>query len=271
MWKRLCALCFTVLLVVLIPGWLKASPSQQGENILPQNTCVNCHAQIKSPLAVSSRYFEWHVSLHRDNSVGCEKCHGGDPTTKDQEKSHQLIVLPAANEQSKVHPANLPETCGTCHTEIATAFTGSRHYQKLKSSSLGPTCTTCHAHMASAVVQSPTEAAALCATCHNTINGPLPARPDIPQKAQQVVETIGRANAMIIWADRLLEVGRDKKLDMTQETNQLKAVQTTLKEGKAHWHALNFDGARQKADASFDAGTKVKDQLMKRLYPQTSQ
>lgn len=270
MCKQLCALSVLALWVALMPGWLTATSQQQSQNILPQNTCVTCHAQIKSPLSLSNRYFEWHVSVHRDHLVGCEQCHGGDPTVKDKGKSHQEIVLPVTNPQSKIHPNQLPQTCGTCHAETVAAFTASRHYEKLKTSGLGPNCTTCHAHMASAVAQSPTQAAALCASCHNTINGPLPARPDIPQKAQEVMEAINRANAMLIWADRLLEVGQDKKLDMRQEASQMETVRSLLKAGKTQWHALNFAAAREKADASFEAGTKVKDQLMKRLYPQAS-
>jgi hypothetical protein len=99
----------------------------------------------------------------------------------------------------------------------------------------------------------------------------LPARPEIPQKAQDVMEALNRANTMIVWADRLLEVGQQKKMDLVDETNQLKLVKAMLFEAKVGWHALGFEAARKKADESFELGTTVKDRLMKKLYPQPTQ
>lgn len=270
MWKKLSTLGFIGFLAIIMPGQPQGSSPQQEEDILTKNQCVSCHSKITAPLSLSNKYFEWHVSLHRDNSVGCEKCHGGDPTTRDKDKAHQH-VLPAANQPSTVYPTNLPETCRACHSAVVTSFVESAHYQKLKESTLGPSCTTCHAHMASAVVQTPTEMAALCARCHNTVGGPLPARPEIPENAKDVMEALNRANTMVVWADRLLEVGQQKKMDLTEETNQLKLVRATLIEAKVGWHALGFEAVRRKADEAFESGTKVKDRLMKKLYPQPTQ
>ncbi|MBI3948909.1 MAG: hypothetical protein HY314_00400 [Acidobacteria bacterium] len=270
MGKKLSTLCFIGLVAILMSGWRQGSSSPQGENILEKNQCAGCHSKITAPLSLSNKYFEWHVSLHRDNNIGCEKCHGGDPTTKDKSKAHQE-VLPVADRQSKVHPANLPDTCSACHDGLIKSFVRSGHYQKLKESNLGPSCTTCHAHMASAVVQTPAEAAALCARCHNTVGGPLPARPEIPEKAKDVMEALNRANTMVVWAERLLEVGQQKNLSLTEEADQLKIVKAALSEAQVGWHALGFDAVRKKADESFELGTKVKDRLMKKLYPQPKQ
>jgi cytochrome c1 len=269
MWKTLGTLGFIGLLATLLPDGLRVS-SQQGTDILLTNNCANCHSKISAPLSLSNKYFEWHVSLHRDNNIGCETCHGGDPTTKDKDKAHQQ-VRPASDQQSKVHPASLPDTCSACHSAVVKSFIGSTHYQKLKGSGLGPSCTTCHAHMASAVAKAPAEAAARCASCHNTVNGPLPARPEIPEKATEMMEALGRANTMVVWADRLLEVGQQKQMSLTQETEQLKSARAALSEAQVAWHALSFAVVRKKADEAFELGTKVKDQLMKKLYPQPGQ
>lgn len=262
--KKLSMLGFIGILVIWLPSWLRVSPLQ--EDILTKNHCASCHSRLTAPLSVSNKYFEWHISLHRDHSVGCERCHGGDPTTQDKNKAHQH-VLPASHSQSKVHPANLPETCSVCHSAVVKSFVQSAHYEKLKGSGLGPSCTTCHEHMASAVVQTPTETAALCARCHNAVNGLLPARPDIPEKAKDVMEALNRAKSMVVWADRLLEVGQQKKVVLTEETDNLRRVKALLSEARVGWHALSLDAVRKKADESFDLGTKVKDQLMKKLYP----
>src|SRR5262245_44433592 len=47
--------------------------------VLRDNNCVNCHAKLSSPLRLTSRYAEWHMSTHKEKAVGCDKCHGGDP------------------------------------------------------------------------------------------------------------------------------------------------------------------------------------------------
>lgn len=262
MLKRICVLCFIAFAAFLGVGW--RGGIQQDLDILANNRCVSCHSKITSPLSLSQRYYDWHLSLHKDKGVGCNKCHGGDPTTEDEKKAHHG-VFPATDPQSSVNLVNLPETCGACHDEIANSFIESTHYQKLKAAGMGPSCTTCHAHMASAVVKDPTETAALCATCHNTINGMLPARPEIPDRAKEVMEALNRASAVLIWADRLLEVGAQRKLDMSEEKAELKEAKSTLTEAKVGWHALSFESIRQKADEAFEVGTEVKDQLLKKI------
>ena len=90
-------------------------------------------------------------------------------------------------------------------------------------------------------------------------------------QAIQDRENINRANGMLVWADRLLEVGQQKKLNLSEETEQLKTAKATLSEARTSWHALNFSAITKKADESFEVGAKVKDQLMKKLYPQSSE
>lgn len=266
--KTLEALCVMSLVAMAILYGSALSQTQQEGAAFSKNHCVTCHSRLTAPLSVSSKYYDWHTSLHRDNGVGCEKCHGGDPTTDERERAHQG-VFPADHPESRVHPAHLPETCQACHPRVVASFVESRHYQKLKESNMGPSCATCHEHMAAAVVQSPTEVAALCARCHNTVGGPLPPHPEIPERAQQVMEALNRANGMFVWADRLLEVGQEKKLDVTEEAHQLQAAKTVLSEAKVRWHALEFDVVRKKADQAFEQAGGVKDRLMKLLYPQS--
>ncbi|MBI4469342.1 MAG: hypothetical protein HY650_08490 [Acidobacteria bacterium] len=265
--KRLCLLSFIALLGLLTAGSGRSSSSSRGQEVLSNNQCASCHARIANPLSLSNKYYEWHVSLHRDQGVGCERCHGGDPRTADKNKAHQQVFI-STDPRSKVHPVQLPDTCKECHGAVVESFVESMHYQKLKASNLGPSCSTCHGHMASAVVQDAGEAAALCARCHNTVNGLMPARPEIPERAKEMVEAISRANGVIVWADRLLDAGQQKQIDLTEETKDLKSVRTALSEAKVDWHALKFDLVRKKADDSFDQGTRLKDRLLQKVYRQ---
>ena len=47
----------------------------------------------------------------------------------------------------------------------------------------------------------------------------------------------------------------------------MKVVRAMMAEAKITWHVFNLDASRKKADAAFEEGTKVKDALRKKLYP----
>jgi nitrate/TMAO reductase-like tetraheme cytochrome c subunit len=234
---------------------------------LRDNNCVNCHARLSTPLRLTSRYAEWHMSTHKEKAIGCEKCHGGDPKISDEKKAHAGVIAPG-DSKSRLHPQNLPETCSACHPGVVDSFVESKHYQKLKVAGLGPSCATCHQHMASQVLYTPDETSAMCSTCHNSPNKLMPPRPEIPQKANEVMQSIRRANTVVVWADRLFEEADNRKLDVSEEKQEQKIVKAVLAEAKISWHAFNLDSVRRKADDAFEMGTKVKDSLRAKLYPQ---
>jgi hypothetical protein len=95
------------------------------------NQCVQCHSKLQSPYRVTSRYAEWHISLHKEKAVGCDKCHGGNPASQDAKQAH-LGVQIASDANSKLHPKNLAQTCTACHREIVSSFVESKHYQNLQ-------------------------------------------------------------------------------------------------------------------------------------------
>ncbi len=47
----------------------------------------------------------------------------------------------------------------------------------------------------------------------------------------------------------------------------MKAVRAQLTAAKVSWHAFNLEAVRKKADAAFEHGTKLKDALRAKLYP----
>ncbi len=231
------------------------------------NNCVTCHSRIMNPLRLTSRYGEWHMSIHRDKAIGCDKCHGGDPSATDERKAH-AGVLPQKDPESKLNPRNVPDTCNSCHQAIVSSFVQSKHYQNLKSVGLGPSCNTCHAHMASEVIYTGEQTAVLCSSCHDSTNTLMPKRPEIPINASETMESIRRAKFVVDWAGRLLEQAGNKKLDVSDAQKQLKTAQDMLLEAKVTWHTFNLDLVRKKADAAFEAGTKLKDNLRSKLFPQ---
>src|SRR5438876_8032530 len=140
--KRLFAIALlSSSLALFLPGSRFHPAAQSQEQPYRSNNCVICHAALLEPLAASNRFLEWQMSRHQGRGVSCEKCHGGNPATNDPKLAHKS-VLPIAEQTSRLHYRNQPETCGACHQNIVTAFVQSNHYQKLKGIGLGPSCNT---------------------------------------------------------------------------------------------------------------------------------
>lgn len=252
--------------LIFSPGWGQPSSAQTDLSAYKGNNCVICHAKDNIAVRSFARYAEWSLSTHKDKGVGCDKCHGGDPAVKDQKVAHAGMLAPS-EAQSRLHLKNLPQTCGACHQGIVKAFAESKHSLKLKDSDLGPSCTTCHAHMATTVLYTAKETAAMCAQCHDSDKGMMPRRPEIPAQADEVMQAIRRATTVVLWADRLVEEGRNKKADIQAEEKEMETVRAMFAEVKASWHAFDLAAVQKKADATFEAATKVKDELRKKLYP----
>jgi nitrate/TMAO reductase-like tetraheme cytochrome c subunit len=108
-----------------------------------QSRCADCHfAQVDPPAPF--HLADWDHSPHRQNNVGCEACHGGDPTTFESLLAHR-DVLDSLNPASPVNRRNLSATCGACHNSSFAAFQKSQHYALLeKGDTRTPVCSTCH-------------------------------------------------------------------------------------------------------------------------------
>ncbi len=261
--KKSCCVVILALFSVVWAQSRQATFSPQSTDYR-QNNCVTCHAQITQPVALSNRYFEWHSSAHKEVGVSCEKCHGGDSTTKDKAKAH-VGIYPYADPKSQIHFRNLPATCQSCHQGIVNTFVESKHYQNLKTTGLGPSCSNCHAHMASEVVLSPPQISTLCAYCHNTINGALPPRPDISEKAEAIMQALNRADVAVGWATSLLREAELKRLSIAPERMQVLAAQGLLKDAKLSWHSFALEATQKKADDAFSLAMKAKDDLGKKV------
>ena len=149
------------LVLVIATGWLCAPApvsAQQGSR------CADCHyAQITVP--AQDHLYDWDRSPHARHGVGCEKCHGGNAASFEKSLAHRGILSPG-NRKSPVNPANLPATCGGCHTGPYVAFQESRHFELLKGGEThGPTCSTCHDAVAGRLL-SPAALEKQCARCH---------------------------------------------------------------------------------------------------------
>ena len=105
----------------------------------------------------------------------------------------------------------------------------------------------------------------LCSYCHNTINGLLPPRPEIPGQASEAIMAIKRASAVADWANLLLAEGQKRGLHLKAEQDEMQKVQALLAEAKVRWHVFDSEAVRKNANAAFIKGAKIKDALSQKV------
>jgi hypothetical protein len=173
-------LFFCVCLVFLSAKCAEASAN---DNTYKDNACVSCHQNL--PGKLSGNVQEWKQSIHFQNNVACDGCHGGDPSVKrdqfDSEeafKNHshlhrdrEFLLIPRTESlfTSAVRGRAVSYFCGKCHSNIKEKHLGSPHGE------LGnPTCLYCHGRGSHAIVESSPEIIDIrsrreggrCAICH---------------------------------------------------------------------------------------------------------
>lgn len=151
---------------------LKASrdPASPVYHLNLPRTCGACHGNPelarRHRISVTNAYQLYLDSIHGRAvtqsgllvAANCSSCHG----------SHQ--ILPKSAPESKVFPANVPATCGSCHAGIVPLYWESVHGQKLHAGDSGaPVCSDCHT--AHEIARVETEAWKLeiireCGSCH---------------------------------------------------------------------------------------------------------
>jgi hypothetical protein len=187
------------LTITLAISAFTSSPAQQSR-------CADCHfANLPASTGGSPNWGvhlrDWDLSAHSRAAVGCDSCHGGDPTTFEPMMAHRGI-LHWTNPASPVHRVNIPKTCGTCHTGPFVAFQKSGHFALLQGSNpVVPTCTTCHG-AAGENRPSPKALERECASCHRP--GRPDEHPERPALGRKMLEGVRETRAALKEARSLI-------------------------------------------------------------------
>ena len=210
--------------------------------------CADCHLANtgSSPALQRSgpfRHFQdWDLSPHSRNAVGCDKCHGGDPTTFERFPAHKDL-LDVRHPASPINRVNLARTCGTCHTGPYLAFQKSRHYQLARAGDArGPTCSTCHGEVA-ALLLSPRGLEAQCAECHGA--GKTHPRTDYAANARLLMEEVRAVRAALKEARSLIGRIRDRKVRENFEAAYQQA-EVPIIEARDAGHEFVFDNLTER-------------------------
>ena len=119
------------LLALSVPQLSLAAPAEQAETV-----CIQCHStlpdQLGAPVAL------WRKSIHAENGISCNGCHGGDPknAADAMDRAHGFLGAPKEVE--------IPAFCGRCHPGVMKDYLASAHGKALGKG--GPTCFTCHSN-----------------------------------------------------------------------------------------------------------------------------
>jgi Cytochrome c3 len=103
-----------------------------------RNVCIDCHTSDLMREDYRGIPAEWRKSVHYQNEVSCQNCHGGDP--KDAARS----MKPESGFVGVPKPKKIPEFCGKCHLGIKENYLESGHGKALMTTGRGPNCVTCH-------------------------------------------------------------------------------------------------------------------------------
>lgn len=102
----------------------------------PEIVCVQCHSQLPDRLGAPVDL--WKKSVHAENGIACNGCHGGDPNNAADamNRTRGFLGVPKGND--------IPAFCGRCHVGVLKDYLASPHGRALGKG--GPTCVTCHSN-----------------------------------------------------------------------------------------------------------------------------
>jgi hypothetical protein len=212
------------------------APAPQGAGAPAANPCVTCHEALPAPEAVAHSFVEWRASPH-GSSVTCDRCHGGDTTTTDQEAAHKG-VLPANDYRSVINVTRIPATCGSCHQQELGFFIGSRHAGQLRTGH-GPNCVTCHGSMAVHILR-PAEVDSACGACH--VAGGRAAAAVI-DTARALLVHLGQTDS----TRRAAETAAEQITNARQQTRvraRLAEAKQLIQRSRQGWHAFDLAAVR---------------------------
>lgn len=176
-------------LVALLPHLLAPPAEATSEGEPPKkDSCVSCHSDprfLVTNKKLYDYYQQWSLSVHQQEQVSCNDCHGGDSEATDKKSAHGAGVG-ASDPRSRIYFKNVPETCGRCHEEILEGFRESNHYEHVaakQDEDQGPTCVTCHGSVSVAILNVNSVQAA-CSRCHNEDSEN---HPEIPDEAREIL------------------------------------------------------------------------------------
>lgn len=132
--KMRCSLQLLSLGALLLAALAAPQPSLAALAEPQETVCTQCHSTLPDKLGKPVNL--WRKSIHADNGISCDSCHGGDPKNAADAMNGSRGFLGAPKE------AEIPAFCGRCHPGVLKDYLASAHGRALGKG--GPTCFSCH-------------------------------------------------------------------------------------------------------------------------------
>lgn len=146
--------------------------------------CIQCHSRM--PEKFSQPVKLWRGSIHAENGISCNGCHGGDP------KDAANAMSPARGFLGAPKEAAIPAFCGRCHVGVMKDYLASAHGRMLGKG--GPTCVTCHSNHQVAKASLGLINEKNCSRCHSFERAKI-IRDAMQETETTIVAIDGRINA----------------------------------------------------------------------------
>jgi Cytochrome c3 len=176
-------------------------PAANEKPRIEQINCIECHGTPLVPAKLRGIPDAWRKSVHYQNGVACNDCHGGDP------KDIALAMSPEKGFVGIPKPKAVPQFCGKCHVGIMKSYLESDHGKALMATGRGPNCVLCHGshNIQKATINIINEK--LCGVCHSYARAQ-----DIKASlflTEQKINQIGKN--LKILKDALIATGEEEK------------------------------------------------------------
>jgi hypothetical protein len=204
----------TVFAACAVPGVLAQEP---------QIVCIQCHSTMPGQLGEPVKF--WQGSIHAENGIACNDCHGGDPKDTANAMSPARGFLGAPKEKA------IPAFCGRCHVGVMNDYLASAHGRALGKG--GPTCVTCHSNHRVLKASLTLINEQVCSRCHSF------------ERARLIRDAMAETEGLIVAIDTRINAYKAQGTDTDLMEKKLFALRN-------RFHTLfhNVDVARVKQESA---------------------
>lgn len=192
-----------------------------------ESTCIQCHGALEGRL--SAPVAQWQTSVHADNGISCDACHGGDPTD-----SSMLAMSPEKGFIGVPAYTEVPDFCGRCHIGVKEDYMSSAHGQALNAG--GAQCVICHGNHEVQVATIDLINEQSCSRCHGY------------QRAAQIKQEISSTEAVLTKLEKSVSSLHRFGIDTERLEEELFASRNSFRQ---LFHTVNIDKIK-KQQAQFD-------------------
>lgn len=236
------AMMSALIMVLLFPVIAAAAPA-------PEIVCIQCHGGLPGKYGAPVEL--WRGSIHAQNNIACNSCHGGDV------KDAVNAMSPARGFLGVPKQTAVPAFCGRCHVGVMKDYLGSAHGKALGKG--GPTCVTCHGNhlVVKASLNLINEKA--CTACHSF------------ERAIQIKNAMQKTEEIILSIDRRINTYKQSGGDVDRIEKGLFALRNEfhtlfheLDVNRVKKQTVRIDGELKKLDDVLNR--KDEEQQQRKIY-----